>query len=220
MKRTKRNVAAGAAALLAVAGAGGAIAATQISPEQERQAFLDDAAEELGVSADELASALRSALENRVDDAVEAGRLTEEQGEALKERIRSGDFPLFGFGHGPGMFEHHVDFPGFEAAASYLGVSEDQLRTELEDGNTLADVAREHGKSVDGLVDVLVAGAKKHLDEAVADGRLTREHADEMLSHLEEGIRAMVNGEVREGHRGPGFRFRSGGAPLHFDGAA
>jgi hypothetical protein len=223
-KRMKRKVAAGAAALLAVAGGGAAIAATQLSPKQESQTVLNDAAKELGVSPSELSAALKSALEKRIDAAVAAGRLTKEQGDDLKQRIESGDFPLFGvpgFGPGHGGFEHHETFGGLDAAATCLGVSEDELRTELESGKSLADVARAKGKSVDGLVDALVADAKKHLDEEVSEGDLTREQAEELLSRLEEGIRAMVNGERPSMAPGQGFGFRHDfEGPPPFDGAA
>ena len=102
----KRKVVAGGIAALAVAGAGGAVAATQLSPKAESDAVLEDAAKELGVDPDELDDALRTALENRVDEAVKAGRLSEEEGKRLKEAIESGDFPMLGVpffrGHGPG----------------------------------------------------------------------------------------------------------------------
>jgi polyhydroxyalkanoate synthesis regulator phasin len=228
-KRTKRKVAAGAAVLLAVAGGGAAIAATQLSPKQESQAVLNDAAKELGVSPSELSSALRNALEKRIDGAVAAGRLTKEQGDELKQRVESGDFPLFGvpgFAPGHGGFEHHAMLGGLDPAATYLGVTEDELRSELESGKSLADVAKAKGKSVDGLVDALVADAKKHLDEEVSEGDLTQGQADEILSRLENGIRAMVSAERPTGMPAPGFGFRhdfDGGppaAPPSFDDAA
>jgi polyhydroxyalkanoate synthesis regulator phasin len=223
-KNLKRKVAAGAVALVAVAGGGGAIAATQLSPQQESQTVLNDAAKELGVSPGDLSAALKSALEKRVDAAVAAGRLTEEQGAVLKQHIESGDFPLLGFpmfGHGPGVFEHHAVLGGLDAAATYLGLSEDELRTELESGKTLAEIAKAKGKSVDGFVDALVAEAKKHLDEAVAEGDLTKAQADQMLSRLQEGIRSIVNGEGPNIAPGPGFGFRHDfEGPPPFDGAA
>ena len=223
-KRMKRKVAAGAAALLAVAGGGAAIAATQLSPKQESQTVLNDAAKELGVSPSELSAALKSALEKRIDAAVATGRLTKEQGDDLKQRIESGDFPLFGmpgFGPGHGGFEHHEMFGGLDAAATYLGVTEDNLRTELESGKSLADVAKAKGKSGDGLVDAIVADAKKHLDEEVSEGDLTQAQADQLLARLEEGIRAMVNGERPSLAPGPGFGFRHEfEGPPPFDGAA
>jgi hypothetical protein len=219
-KNMKRKVAAGAVALLAVAGGGAAIAATQLSPEQENQAVLNDAAQQLGVSPGDLSAAIKSALEKRVDAAVAAGRITKAQGDELKQRIESGDFPLFGFGdrHGPGMFGHDL-FRGLAAAAAYLGLSEDELHTQLENGKTLADIAKAQNKSVDGLVQALVADAKKHLDEEVAEGDLTKAQANQMLMRLEQGIRDIVNGVRPNGMPGPGFGFRhDSDGPSGFDG--
>jgi polyhydroxyalkanoate synthesis regulator phasin len=220
-KNLKRKIAAGTATLLAVAGGGAAIAATQLSPKQESQTVLNDAAKELGVSPSDLSAAIKGALEKRVDAAVAAGRLTKEQGNDLKQRIESGDFPLLGFGPGPGGFEHHEMLGGLDAAAAYLGLSEDQLRAQLESGKSLAEVAKAKAKSVDGLIDALVADAKKHLDEEVAEGHLTKSQAEQMLSRLEDGIRAMVNGEPPHIVPGPGFGFRHDfEGPPPFDGAA
>ena len=222
-KTLKRKMAAGAAALLAVAGGGAAIAATELSPKQESQTILNDAASELGVSPSELSAALKSALEKRVDAAVAAGLISKTQGDEMKQRVESGDFPLFGFGPGPGPggFEHHEMFRGLDTAAAYLGISDDELQTQLEDGKSLADVAKANGKSVDGLVDVLVADAKKHLDEAVADGHITKAQETQMLSHVQDGITAMVNGTHPNVVPGPGFGFRHRfDGPPDFDGAA
>lgn len=225
-KRLKRKVAAGAAALIAVAGGGAAIAATQLSPKQESQAVLNDAASQLGVSPSELSAAIKGALEKRVDAAVAAGRISAAQGDEMKQRIESGDVPLFGFGPGPGGFEHHEMFGGLDAAASYLGLSEDELHSQLENGKSLADIAKSNGKSVDGLVNAMVADAKRHLDEVVSEGGFTQAQATEMLSHLEQGIRAMVEGTPPQGLPGPAFGFRhdfeggSSDGPPSFDGAA
>src|SRR3954470_20659270 len=117
----KPKLIAGALAGLAVAGGGAAFAATQLgSPRQENQAVLNDAAKQLGVQPSALSAALKKALENRVDAAVAAGRLTKAQGDELKQRIESGEVPLFG-GPGRGFGHHAGPFGGLEAAASYLG---------------------------------------------------------------------------------------------------
>ena len=129
----RRKVMLVGVAALAAAGGGAAIAAATGSPNDERKAVIDDAAKQLGVTPAKLSSALKKALENRVDAAVAAGRLTKDQGEALKKRIESDDYPAlglgFGLGHrggpdGPGMHRGgHLD-----PAAAYLGVSQDALR--------------------------------------------------------------------------------------------
>jgi len=207
-KRRSVKFVVGAAAtsvILVGLGAAGAVAASRaLSPSEESKAVIEDAAGQLGVEPDALSDALKQALKNRVDAAVEAGRLTEAQGAELKKRIDSEDgVPLFGGmrpgGHGP---DHAGPFGSLDAAAAYLGLTEVELRDELAD-QTLAEIATEKGKSVDALT----TAAEKKIDEAVAEGRLTQDQATELKADLDERIKSLVNGEFR-GHGGgfhPGF---------------
>jgi hypothetical protein len=194
-------------AALSVLVAGAAVAANRaLSPSQERDAIIDDAARQLGVEPQALSDALRQALKNRVDKAVEDGRLTEDQGRKMKERIDVGGVPLFGLG--PGLKEHHEFHPfhaKLEAAADYLDMTEAQLREALSDGKTLAQVARDRDKSVEGLVDALLAYAENKLENAVEAGRLTEAQKREMLAGLRQRITDIVNGRFPQIHRGPGF---------------
>lgn len=207
LTRHRKTIVAGAAALAVVAGGGAAIGATgALSPKQESEAVVEDAAEELGVEPSELTAALKNALKSRVDAAVAAGRLTQAEGQEMKERIDAGEVPLFGLGPGP---RHHVHgmLAGLDAAASYLGMTEASLRTALEDGKTLAQVASGKGKSVDGLVDAMVADANADLTAAVKAGRITQAEKQRIQSDLEKRITDLVNGER------PAFRFHRGPGP-------
>src|SRR6059058_3379904 len=186
----KLKLGAGVAAAAAVAGGGAAIAADRLGSNDDSQAVVNDAAKQLGVTPSALSTALKKALENRVDEDVAAGRLTKEQGAELKQRIESGDLPLF-FGPRGGLHEHFGDF---DAAASYLGLTEAELRTQLESGKTLAQVAKDRGKSVDGLIQALVDAATKRLDADVAAGRLTKAQEQQILSGLKQRITDFVNG--------------------------
>jgi predicted DNA-binding protein (UPF0251 family) len=203
----KRKVIVAGVAALAVAVTGGAIAATKAtSSKAESQAVVNDAAKQLGVTPSELTAALKKALSNRVDAAVKAGRITKAEGDAMKARINSGD-SLFGHGHrGFGKFGHgpHFKLHGLDAAASYLGLTEAQLRTQLSSGKTLAQVAKARDKSVDGLVDALVKDANAKIDQAVKDGRLTQAQANE----IKQGQRERLADFVNNGRLG--FKFRDG----------
>ncbi len=210
----KRKVIVAGVAALAVAVTGGAIAATKAtSPKAESQAVVNDAAKQLGVQPSELTAALKKALSNRVDAAVKAGRITKAEGDAMKARINSGDAPLFGGGHrGFGKFGHgpHFRLHGLDAAASYLGLTEAQLRTQLNSGKTLAQVAKARDKSVDGLVDALVKAANEKIDQAVKDGRLTQAQANEIKQGQRERLADFVNNgrlqfRFRDGNRGGRF---------------
>ena len=204
-RRKKLTFAAGAAGialLVAGLGAAGAVAASRIlAPSEESKAVIDDAAAQLGVEPSALSDALKQALKNRIDDAVEAGRLNKEQADELKEQIDANEYPLlFGRGgHGGPGFGHDARFEVLATAASYLGLTEAQLREELQ-GKTLGEIAKEQGKTPAGLVQQLVATQTKRIDEAVADGRLTDAQATELKANLEEHVQALVNGELR----GPG----------------
>ena len=93
----RRKVIAGAAAALAVGGAGAGVAATKLttnSPSEESKAIVNDAAKSLGVEPSKLSAALKKAFEDRIDAAVADGRLTKAQGDELKQRIESGELPL------------------------------------------------------------------------------------------------------------------------------
>jgi uncharacterized protein YidB (DUF937 family) len=215
----KRKVVAGAAAALAVGGAGAGIAATKLShsPREESQAVVNDAAKQLGVEPSKLSAALKKALEDRVDAAVADGTITKAEGEALKQRIESDGLPLLvpplGFRHF-GFHDHGP--PGLPAAAKYLGLSESQLESKLESGKTLAQVARDEGKSVDGLVSALKDDLKAKLDQAVADGRLTKTQEAQLLADAQQRLTDLVNGAFPAGppegrgwfRHGPGFSFR------------
>ncbi len=199
-RKINRRMAIAGTGLVLVAGGGGAYAASRDSsppdPQQERQALLDDVAKRLGVTSTALSDALKAALGDRIDAAVAAGRLTQAQADALKARIQSGQGLIGPIGpgfdhHGFGFFGHRGG-DALSAASTYLGVTEAQLETDLRGGKSLAQVAKDQGKDVGGLVDALVAAEKAELDQAVTDGRLTTAQEDQIVSMLKARIEAMV----------------------------
>lgn len=224
--RRKRTAAIGAAVALAVAGGGVAYAAA--TSNDPRDAVLRDAAQRLNVSPGELRSALQGAFEDQLDQAVEDGRLTQQQADAMKQHIERDGLPLGGPGgpEGPGGPGHGHGFGGpghgplgLDAAASYLGLTRAQLARQLQNGTSLADVARAQGKSVDGLKQALLDDAKSHLDRDVADRKLTAAQRDQILTELRAHVGDLVNGTPpdRDGdHRmGPGGPPPMGGFPGH-----
>ena len=204
--------------VVAIGGAAAVAAVKGGDLGSEQKAVLDDAAGQLGVKPSELENALRTAQKNQIDEAVKDGRLSKEEGDKLKALIDSGKAPLLGpplgrgeFGgpgfHGPGFRHfgpgfgpdgprmhgpgHHFGFLG--SAAAYLGLTGEGLRTQLALGKSLADIAKAtDGKTVQGLEDAIVAGAKKDLDALVKDGAIPQEHADEMLKRLREHVGDLV----------------------------
>jgi uncharacterized protein (DUF433 family) len=106
-----------------------------------------------------------------------------------------GDRPSHGMGRGLG----HGDL-GLDAAAKAIGITTDALRSQLEAGKTIAQVAKAHGVDVQKVIDAMVADAKTKLE-----------------ANLEKIITDRVNGtfERPDGPGGPdgpqrGFGFRGG----------
>lgn len=209
---TTRAFLLGAVVLAVTLGAGAAVAATSeaFDPKEEQEAFEAAVAEKLGVTTQELQAAYKEASLERLDAAVAAGRITEEEADAIRKGIESGNFlgPK-GFGFGPHI--HIEGGPALEGAADYLGLSEAELHERLRNGQSLAEIAKAEDKSVDGLEQALLATAKERLDQAVEDGRITAAQRDEMLERLESKIGGLVNGEPVMERRGPGFGQRFGG---------
>jgi hypothetical protein len=168
-----------------------------------------------GKSAAGLVDALVAAEKKEIDAAVSAGRITQAQADRIEPTLKArftdlvnGTLPP----RGPGFGGHHGAFGhGLDAAATYLGISEDALRTQLEAGKTLAQIAdATSGKSAAGLIDALVAAETKEIDGALSAGRITQAEHDQILSGLKDRITALVNGKRPAG--APAFRGEHFGA--------
>ena len=197
--RTRKALVVGAAALVVAIASGAAIAASG-SSSPSPQSFFDSVAKHLGISSQKLQDATKAAAIDQVDAALADGKITKAEADRLKARINSGDYPPFfgpGFGGrhefhgGPGM---HMFGDKLSAAAGYLGLTQDQLRTKLMNGQSLAGVAKAQGKSVDGLKQTILDAAKTRLDQAVKDGDLTQTQANDMLDRLKAHVDDLVNG--------------------------
>jgi hypothetical protein len=214
-ERSLRNkVVMGAVAAAALIGGGGALAATQLGSDKEQQAILDDAAQQLGVQPSELRAALVDAYEARINAAVDAGDLSQEQADDLKARLEADGAPLLGgpLFHGGEHFGIRV-VGGLDTAATYIGLSQDELHSRLESGDTLAEIATAEGKTVDGLVQAMVDAAEKDIAAAVDTGRLPQSQADEILSDLPQHIEDLVNGDLPGPMGPPGHGWHTEGVP-------
>ncbi|HEX6461043.1 MAG TPA: hypothetical protein VF032_19160 [Thermoleophilaceae bacterium] len=219
----RRKLAIGATGLVVLGGGGAAYAVTKAN-DNPRQAFLGDVAKRLNVTPQQLDNALKGAFDDRLQAAVKAGRLTQAQADAIKKKVaQGGGPPMFGpgiatAGPGPGfMFGRRVMGPvmdGLDGAAKYLGLTNQQLVQKLRSGKSLADVAGEQNKSVDGLKSAITASVKSDLDQAVKAGKLTQTQESKILNGLATRLDTLVNrkgmGPIGVGP-GPGFFFHAAG---------
>lgn len=116
------------------------------------------------------------------------GTLTQAQADAVVAALIDAG-PVRGPGHG----HHGRRFARLETVAEVLGITVRELRTQLHSGMSIAEVA---GDQTQAVIDALVTEATARIEQAVTDGRLTREEADERLAELPEKVAEKVN-EVR-----------------------
>ena len=99
-------------------------------------------------------------------------------------------------------------------AAKALGMTEAELKTELEAGKSIADVAKAKSIDLDEVIAKLTAAFKAHLDEEVASGEHTQAEADAKLAKFKTRVTEMVNKAglpMRGGKGGPGGHEGKGG---------
>jgi hypothetical protein len=183
------------------------LSASDLRTQLQSGKTLADVATAQGKSVSGLEDAIVADAKTHLDSEVAAGDLTAAQESSMLSDLQShvadivnhtGPPPGGGPGHGP-----------FDLAAitTYLGVSASELKSDLDSGKTLADVATSQGKSVSGLEDAIVAAAKTKLDAAVAAGKLTAAEESTRLSDLQSHVADLVThtGPPPGGPGGPGF---------------
>ncbi len=146
----------------------------------------------VAVSYGETPSALAQETENRVfgqpfddvlDGLVDEGVITADQRDKIAAAFDE-EFERFGKGfHGT---------PHLQTVAGVLEIEVDDLAAQLRDGATIAEIA---GDQTDEVIAALVSEQETRIDEAVADGKLTEERADEVRAALAAQVEAMVNGD-------------------------
>jgi hypothetical protein len=160
----------------------------------EEGSSIEQVAEDQGVDPQTVVDALVDEATADLEEVIE--RLPERMTELIEReglpegRGRAGGGDRFGF--------------GLDAAATAIGITEDELRTALHDGSSIADVAAANDVEAAVVVDAMVEAASARIDEAVATGRLTEEQADERRAQLEDRLTAVVEGARPAGAGQPG----------------
>jgi len=144
----------------------------------------------------EAGTRLRDTLQSLVDD----GTITAEQADVVAAHLvenrpgrgerGEGGREGRGEGRGPGMFGRGVTS---EALTDLLGLDAQELRQQLRDGATLAEIATAQGVETQAVIDELVAELTERVDNAVENGRIDQVEADQKLADAETKITDMVD---------------------------
>jgi polyhydroxyalkanoate synthesis regulator phasin len=199
MKKTNKFAALGLAAGLAAGGAAGLVVA--IPAVSGAQATSTTAADGSTATTDAGRPDPGTHISDALAPLVADGTITQDQADKVATALK-GAMPQGGRGGGMGR-----GGMGLDAAATALGVTADELRTELSSGKTIAQVASDKGVDVQTVINAMAAQAKTHLDEEVASGEHTQAEADQKLADLTQRITDSVNnGMPARGDHGPGGR--------------
>ncbi len=211
----KRWLFGGGLATLALAStitAGSVFAATPSTPtatsaQTTVQTFVDRLAQNLGLSSTQVQQAIQKTEDQSVSDAVSSGKITAAQGTALQQKIDSGNISAFMFGgHGFGMDGRHGHGADMNVIASTLGISASQLQTDLSSGTTLSQEITNHGKTVDDVVNAIIAQEKTEMDQAVTAGKMTQVQETQRLATMKQQLTDAINNNTfgKGGPRGFG----------------
>jgi hypothetical protein len=191
-----KRVVIGVTALAVLGGAGGALAATQASNgshSSAAQAYVNGLAKHLDITPSALTAAVKATDSEQIETALAAGRLTQTQANAAKQRIeQSTSVPLFDRAFG-GRGLRGLAGKSDPAAAQYLGISEAALRSQLKTGQSLEAIATSTpGKSVAGLKAAIIAAQTTRLNTAVSSGKITAQQEQRRLTSLSSRIDTLL----------------------------
>jgi polyhydroxyalkanoate synthesis regulator phasin len=130
-------------------------------------------------------------LRTVLDGLVSKGTITRAQADAILSAWQAQApkaHDLVGPGRGFGLLRE-----GMDTVAATIGVTPEELRTELQGGKSLAEVAKAHGVEPAAVTDALVQLADRELDQAVADGKLTAEQAQKMRDRVGDLVARFVD---------------------------
>ena len=100
-----------------------------------------------------------------------------------------------------------------------MKLTEAELKTQVQSGKTLAQIATTQGVSVQSVIGVLVTDMQAHIAQEVASGKITQEQADTKLANVTAKATEHVNnarpahGKGMQGHGSRGHHNKSETAP-------
>ena len=142
---------------------------------------------------------------------VKAGTITQAQADSMKTQVTqratdqvNGTFmggPGRGDHAGPARFGHNEAVSDASVVAKAIGITEADLNTALQGGQTIAQVAKAHNVATQTVIDALVQDGLDELAAQVKAGTITQAQADSMKTQVTQRATDQVNGTFMGGPR-------------------
>ena len=171
----------------------------------ERESFAARVAAHLGVTEQQLVDAFKAARLEMLDEAVAAGKISPEEAEQIRQRIEESK------GLGLVGRHRHILSGIVRSVADTLDMTPREIAQDLRQGQSLAEIGQAKGVSTDTLKSAILTAADEKLDQAVADGKLTQDQADKIMTRLTNNIDKILN--WKRGSGGEGLPRRGAGMP-------
>jgi hypothetical protein len=167
--------------------------------------YLSAAATYIGITEDQLRAELGTD-KSLADVAVAHGKTRDGLIQALVTASQTSITTLVdqkGVGAQRGPGDRGIIGDQLSVAATYLGTTTDDLRTKMQAGQTLAQIAAAtSGKSRDGLVAALTTDANAKIAAAQTAGTITADQATQLTNDLADKITRFVDSTRPQGPRG------------------
>ena len=204
MTRKRLIMLAGSAvivALLAIGGAatvfaaGGTATPGATNQPTRAQQFLNRLANNLGITTDKLQQGLKTTADQSIDNALANGKITPAQAAKAKAKVDAGNglSAFTRFFHARARNSAVLRGAAWQDIAKELNTTPQDLKTQIQSGKTLKEIITSQNKSVDDVVNAVVAQTKVQLDPAVTNGKITQQRENTILSSLKTRLTNLIN---------------------------
>ncbi|MGN6757229.1 MAG: hypothetical protein ACTHMJ_12680 [Thermomicrobiales bacterium] len=177
-----------------------------VTPDQLKQQLgtqrIADIAQAHHVDVAQLRAAMLAAGQAKLNGFVQAGQLAQDQADATyagltkqvdalltqpPQAAKQGDRWQ---ANGPGDDALQA---AWEAGAAKIGLDPRELKTQMAGGKTVADIAREHGLTVQQVRDAMITAGRVSIDNAVKSGKVPHDQANTLYTELEKQVDQLIN---------------------------
>jgi hypothetical protein len=187
------------------------LTAPEVMTQLQAGQSLAQIAQSKGKTAADIIAAARTTLSTQLQQAVTAGTITQAQADAELASFDQNapqivnDTNLGKQGpHGPGFGRGGPGGAGalISATASVTGLTNQEVQTQLQAGQSLAQIAQSKGKTADDVIAAARAALTAQLQQAVTAGRITQAQSDAKLAQFNSTATQLVNDATLGQHAG------------------
>jgi hypothetical protein len=189
-------------ALVSAASSVTGLTAQEVMTQLQAGQSLAQIAQSKGKTAADLIQAARASLSTQLQQAVTAGNITQAQADAelanfdqqAPQIVANTGLGVEG-AHGPGFGRGGPGGEGalISAAASVTGLTAQEVQTQLQAGQSLAQIAQSKGKTAADVIQAARASLSTQLQQAVTAGNITQAQADARLAQFNQSATQLVN---------------------------